>query len=269
LVLLHGFMLSHHSFFPVLPRLAAAGEVIAIDLPGHGESDRPPPAHFGYDAPAFAAVVGEVLDALELPSVLLLGHSMGGGVALALAAREPARVARLVLIAPPVYPLPIPFEGKLLLAPRVGAFLWKNVLSKADIRRVMRRDDVRDPALITEEYLDYYWARFNRAGAREASYASLTALARLTNNNADPGRVRAPTLIVWGEEDRKVPLAQGKRLQRAIAGARLDVVPVCGHIPQLERPDELLRVIEPFLAEPAAQGASTTPVPPQRVGRTA
>jgi pimeloyl-ACP methyl ester carboxylesterase len=252
LVLVHGFLLSHHSFRPVLGALAAAREVIALDLPGFGESDRPPPSGYGYDAPAFADTVAEVLEVLGVGRAALLGHSMGGGVALRLAARWPERVERLVLVSAAVYPLPMPVEAKILLAPTVGGFLWKNVASRADLRRIMRRDDVCDPSLITDEYVDYWYARFCRAGAREASYAALQHIARLSSHSHDPAGVRAPTLIVWGEEDRKIPLAHGKRLARAIAGARLEVLPACGHTPQLERPDELVRLVRQFLDEPAA-----------------
>jgi pimeloyl-ACP methyl ester carboxylesterase len=259
LVLLHGYMLSHHSFQPILSALAAEHEVIALDLPGFGESDRPPPSRYGYDLGAFAGSVDETLRALGVERAAVMGHSMGGGVALTLAARRPERVERLVLMAAAVYPLPLPVESRLFFTPMVGAFLWKNGASRADMRRVMRRDDVRDPQVITEEYVDYYWARFNRAGAREASLATLSSLSRLSNNTADPGRVRAPTLLVWGDEDKRVPLSHGKRLSRAIVGAELRVVPACGHLPHLERTDELLRQVVPFLsATPPA--AVTTPV---------
>jgi pimeloyl-ACP methyl ester carboxylesterase len=250
LVLVHGFMLSHHSFQPVVRALAAEREVIAVDLPGFGESDRPPPSSYGYDAAAFADTVTEVLERLDVGRVALLGHSMGGGVALRLAARWPERVERLVLVAAAAYPLPMSVEARILLSPTVGGFLWKNVVSRADLRRSMRRDDVRDPELVTDEYVDYWYARFCRAGAREASYAALQHISRLSNHSEEPGAVRAPTLIVWGEEDRRVPLAHGKRLQRAIAGARLEVLPACGHTPQLEQSDELVRLVREFLDEP-------------------
>ncbi|HZS35190.1 MAG TPA: alpha/beta fold hydrolase [Polyangia bacterium] len=263
LVLIHGFFVSHWYFRHVLPRLAEKHDVIALDLPGFGESDRPAPDKFNYDLPSFAGVVAEVMDALSLPRADVLGHSMGGGVALTLAARDPDRVSRLALCCATVYPIAIPAEGKLLLQPVVGPFLWRHAFRKADIKRVMIRDQVRDPRFADDEFVDYYWARLNRPGGREATYASMQAIAALADSNADPGRVTAPTLVLWADEDRIVPLAHGKRLQRAIAGAELRVVPASGHMPFLERPDEFLRQLEPFLDAPAHR-AQVAPVPSSR-----
>ncbi|MSP60159.1 MAG: alpha/beta fold hydrolase [Myxococcales bacterium] len=246
LVLLHGFLVSHWYFRPVIAPLAERFEVIALDLPGHGESDNPPPDRFGYDFPAMADLVVAALDALGVGKVRLYGHSMGGGIALTLAARHPDRVERLLLEDPAVYPLPISLEGRLALLPGIGPFLFKNVYRRSDLRKHLR-NAYRDPTLGTEELIDYFWERFNRAGARAAYYATLKYLGSLADNTGDPGRITAPTLIAWGEEDRIIPLAHGKRLARQIPGARLEVIPACGHSPHEERPDELLRVALPFL----------------------
>jgi pimeloyl-ACP methyl ester carboxylesterase len=247
LVVLHGWFCSHWYFRHVLPRLAEKREVIALDLPGFGESDRPAPEKFNYDFAGYETVVTEVMDALALPRADLLGHSMGGGVALTLAARRPDRVHRLVLCCATVYPISVPLEGKLLLQPLLGPLLFKHALRKADVRRVMIRDEVRDPRFADDEFIDYYWARLHRPGGHEATYATMQMIASLKDGNDDPGRVAAPTLVLWADEDRLVPLAHGKRLQRAIPGARLAVVPASGHMPFLERPDEFLRQLEPFL----------------------
>jgi pimeloyl-ACP methyl ester carboxylesterase len=145
--------------------------------------------------------------------------------------------------------------GRMALWPGVGPILFKKVFSKGDLRRHFR-SAYRDPAILTEELLDYFWELFERAGAREANYAILrNALAALVDNSGDPGRVQAETIIVWGEEDRLTPLAHGKRLQKQIAGARLDVIPATGHSPHEERPEELLRSVLPCLAGESAQAA--------------
>jgi pimeloyl-ACP methyl ester carboxylesterase len=251
LVLLHGLMMSHWIFRPVLAELARDREVIAIDLPGFGESDRPHPDKYRYDAPAFAATLVELFDALGLARADVLGHSLGASAALVLAARHPERVDRLVLVCPAVYPLPVYPEHQLMLS-RLGPFLWNHVMGKRELARSWRGRHVRDPAVISDELLDYVWTRLNRAGGREAAYAAALALSKLSNSSADPGRVRAPTLLIWPEEDRVVPLAHGKRLAKLIPGARLSVVPACGHDVFIERPDELMRVLAPFLSERAA-----------------
>src|SRR5207302_10413205 len=143
-------MMSHWVFRPVLAPLAGSREVIALDLPGFGESDCP--REYAYDSPAFARTVDEVLEKLGIAGAEVMGHSMGGGAALALAARHPERVSRLVLVSPAVYPLPLYLEHKLLMSP-LGPFLWKRLLFKAAFERSWRGRHVRNSSAITAEHV--------------------------------------------------------------------------------------------------------------------
>jgi pimeloyl-ACP methyl ester carboxylesterase len=266
LVLIHGWMMSHWYFRPLLDLIAAAGEreIFAVDLPGFGESDRPKPSTFAYDASAFADVVDGVMGALGLARADVLGHSMGGGVAITLAARHPERVQRLIAVAAALYPISeLTPMARLALLPVIGATLAKYGLTRRAFGAACREQSVRDGRVLDDEWVDYYWARLKRGGGQDASHACLTVMTSAAENNGDPGRVRAPTLLVWGDEDRLIPLAHGRRLQRAIAGARLEIVPASGHMPFIERPDEFLRVVRPFLAAPAAP-LTETPIPPRR-----
>src|SRR5262249_37012817 len=99
--------MSHWYFRPVIDALAKDYELYALDLPGYGESDRPSPMAFSYELGAYADLVAHVMAELELPRADVLGASMGGGVAVTLAARHPDRVQRLVAVSPAVYPLPV------------------------------------------------------------------------------------------------------------------------------------------------------------------
>ncbi len=266
LVLLHGFMMSHWYYRGLLPELSRDHRVYAIDFPGFGESDRPDPQRYGYDNPSLAGTVDEVMAKLGIGPARVIGHSMGGGAALVLAARHPERVERMVLISPAIYPLPpMPPLVKMLMSPSVGPFVWKHLFPKFEMRRQMLREHFKDPRPVTDEFVDYVWERFNRAGGTEAAYAAARALASLSNNTSDPGRVRAPTLLVWPDYDRVIPLpTHGKRLERAIAGAILRVVPDAGHCVHLERPEETLRQIMPFLADSTVKPVAETPVPAPR-----
>lgn len=264
LVLIHGWMMTHWYFRPVLDALGAEREILAVDLPGFGESDRPSPSAFGYDAAAFADVVAAALETLGVARADVLGHSMGGGVAVALAARHPERVQRLIACAAAVYRLDVADPlARLALLPVVGRHLARVGLTRHAFGRSCRAFSVRDGRCIDEEWLDYFYARLERAGGHDAAHACLLTLTAAADNTGDPGRVRAPTLLVWGDEDRLVPMTHARRLARAIAGARLEVVPASGHMPFIERPDEFLRVVRPFLAAPAAPLVET-PIPPRR-----
>jgi pimeloyl-ACP methyl ester carboxylesterase len=249
-VFLHGFMMSQFIWGETLRILDGGRRMVAIDLPGFGESDRPDPSGFAYDLPSFAKVVAEVLDTLRAPVAEFVGHSLGGAVALTLAGRSPDRVSRLALISPAILPLPLPLEGRLLLTPGLGRLLWGRLLTRAEVRRQMLRDHFRDPTPVTDDFVDYVWARLNRPGGREAAYAVIETLGALREDNPDIDAVRAPTLLIWPDEDRVVPSAIGRRLQARIANADMTIVPACGHNTPLERPVELGRLLTRFLAAP-------------------
>jgi pimeloyl-ACP methyl ester carboxylesterase len=253
-VLVHGWMVSHWGWRKVVPALTAAGhDVIALDLPGFGESDRPPPRAFRYDAVGLSDAVLGLLDVLEVPRATLVGASLGGAVSLVAAARHPDRVDGLVLVDPLVYATRMPLEAALVRVPGAGRLLFQAAATRSMIRYVMRRDIYQDASLANDDWVDYVWERVNRPGGIEAAHAAMQLA-------ADPGQVerstravRAPTLIVWGENDRLFPAHLAHRLQGEILGSEVRIIPDCGHAPGEERPEELARVLAPFLAARAGR----------------
>jgi pimeloyl-ACP methyl ester carboxylesterase len=250
LLLVHGYLVSQRSWEAVLPALAERFTVIAFDLPGHGESDRP--ASFPYTLDAFAHTTIGLLDALGIARARLCGHSFGGSVALAAAARAPERIERLVGVCPITYAIRFPLEGRLALLPVVGEHLFKRLYSRRDLRRYFRGSVYLDPALPTEEALDFYWERLNRPGGRDASYRTLQTLAHVEPAiESSPRRVRCPVRLVWGAQDRIVPRADAERLRAALpTPPELAVVEGSGHAPQEERPEAFLAAVLPFLTAP-------------------
>jgi pimeloyl-ACP methyl ester carboxylesterase len=247
LVLAHGYLVSHWEFRHVIPVLAQDHDVIAFDLPGFGESDRPDVTAYHYDAAAFVETLVGLLDALSIDRATLIGHSMGGGVALYAAARRPERVERLVVVDPLVYPWELPWMGRLALTPFLGATLFRSVANRALVRRRMKQDIYHDPSVVTDDWVDYVWERMNRPGGLEAAVAALRFVADPRAIARSVRAVRAPTLIVWGENDRLFPSTNAGRLALDIAGSETQIIPVCGHSPPEERPRALLDVLLPFL----------------------
>jgi pimeloyl-ACP methyl ester carboxylesterase len=239
--------MAHGYYAAVVDALAGERELVLIDLPGHGESARPSPWRFAYDFASFTSVLHEVLDTLALGEVDLLGHSLGGGVVLRFSA-ERKDIVRLVLVAPLAYPLPMPLEAQVLGVPALGRALWHGAVGRREFERRMRAD-LEDPELAGDAYVDWAYEHFQRAGGRAATYAAFTAASRFAD--ASFGHVRQPALVVWGEGDRLVPLAQGRRLAAELPNARLEIIPAARHTPFIERPALFVSRLKSFLGASA------------------
>jgi len=261
-ILIHGYGVSHWCWRHVIPGLAETNDVIAVDLPGFGESDRPPPSEYRYDAPAFMETILAVLDALGLERAALAGHSMGGGVALYTAARRPERVERVIAVDPLCYPYRMPPEGRLLLVPYIGPALFHTFYTRAVVRHYMRRHVYRDPEIATDDWVDYVWERINRPGGMDAAHATLRFCQDPTTIARTVRAIRSPALVIWGDEDRIFPSAFAPRLQADIPGSEVHVIKECGHAPPEEKPEVVVRAMQGFLGAPdRARRPSVVAVP--------
>jgi pimeloyl-ACP methyl ester carboxylesterase len=250
LVLVHGLLVTHHEFRGVVDPLAANRRVIALDLPGCGESDRPLPEDAdGYALPWLAARVHEALGALGVDRCDLLAHSLGGAVAVELAATVPALVRRLVLVDAVVFPMELPLPGRMALLPRLGPYLWRQLYRRSELRRHLQRV-LSTPELLDERAVDVYWDRLGRDGGREAAYAMLQQLTRLERLRERLAGLATPTLVVWGDRDVLMPVDTGERIAKLVPDAQLRVVEGCGHDVPEERPEELVALVRAFLDEP-------------------
>lgn len=247
LLLIHGLLVHHYEFTRVIAELSRERRILAPDLFGSGDSDAPAPFDAeGYSFDWHARTLAELVDRLAIDRVDVLGHSTGGTVAAGVARVLGARVRRLVLVDTVAYDLRLPLEGRVALFPRVGPALFKNVYRRAELRRYFAKV-FADAERIDERAIDLYWDRLARPGHREAAHAMLERLVDMEAVGATFEAIRAPTLVVWGEDDRIVPLEDGRRLAARIPGARLKVLPRCGHAPNEERPAELCALVRRFL----------------------
>jgi pimeloyl-ACP methyl ester carboxylesterase len=246
LVLLHGFLRSGHSFRALHAELAGERRVLVPDLPGTGDSDRPPPRDVhGYGLEWLARAVIATLEAFDLPPVDLFGHSLGGAVALVAAAEAPDRVRRVIVEDTIGASGELPLEGRIALLPRLGPWVFQQLIGRAELRRHFARA-ASHPDLVDDEAVDVYWERLGRAGGREAAYALLQAMAAAEPLRSRLPQVRAPTLVIWGERDRLLPVRGGEALAAALPAARLQVIEGCGHAPHEDRPDRVLALIREF-----------------------
>ncbi len=247
LCLLHGLFVTHYVFRKLIPELAVRRRVVALDLPGAGDSDRPSVASTGeYAVDWLAHAVLQTLDAMGIDRCDLLGHDFGGAVAVAVAAEEPARVRRLVLLDPVLIAASLPLQGALSVVPALGAEVFRRTLRRADLRRFLVQG-ASTPELVGDSDVNVYWDRLTRRGGREAAYAMLSQLPSLVALRDRLRGIEARTLVLWGDRDRLVPPEHGERLVDLLPDARLELVDGCGHNPADERPVEVARSIEDHL----------------------
>jgi pimeloyl-ACP methyl ester carboxylesterase len=235
LILVHGYLVSGRAWSRVLPALSEKFRCVIPDLPGFGESEKP--ADFNYSREGFAESILDLMAGLDAPRANLCGHSMGGAVAMTLAAEHPERVEKLAVSNSVSYPFKPPFSARLVGVPGLGPFIFKTLYNKMVFRDYFRNSVYAPGFKIDEADLDYFYRCFDRPEAREAAYRAFSAATDLTSLVPKVTRVRAPTLIVWGELDPMFPVSLAQRLSRDILGSQLHTLPGCGHAPPEEQPE--------------------------------
>ncbi|GAA3393397.1 alpha/beta fold hydrolase [Cryptosporangium minutisporangium] len=253
ILLIHGVGDSSATWSHVLPQLAEHYDVIAPDLLGHGGSDKP---RADYAVAAYACGMRDLLSVLDVERVTVIGHSLGGGVAMQFAYQFPDRCERLVLvgsggIGPEVHPL-------LRLATAPGAEHVLRLVGTPPVRAISRisapvlRRLGRLAAGRDVDYIADTYPALDDGTAREAFLRTLRAA-------VDPrGQVITmldrcylteglPTLLIWGAEDGVIPVQHAELAHEAMPGSRLEIFEGAGHFPHRTDPDRFLRVVEEFV----------------------
>jgi len=245
LMLVHGFLVDHRSWEDVAMRLADRHRIVALDLPGYGKS--PVPGNAAPDLPLFARAVAGAIRALCPGPVDLAGHSMGGGIAIAVAARHPELVRRLVAVDALSFPFRLPFKGRLPLVPGFGRLLFRRLYGRSLFLAYFRNDVMHDRRRLNLQRVEHYYRAFDPPERRDWAFRTLPLTADPRPIAALAPRVSRPTLILWGEHDRLIPRHVAESLQAAIPGSRLEWIPDSGHAPPEEQPEETARRIAGFL----------------------
>lgn len=250
-VFLHGFaasLITWHDirgFFP-----PEHFRLYLLDLKGFGFSTKPRDGHYAPEDQA--TIVTAFLEAEGLRHVVLIGHSLGGGIALLAyfqsQAEQPDLINRLVLIASAAYPQRLPCIMQWLKRPLLGWGILHLLPLRFMVRYTLEHIMVNREA-ITPARIERYLGCFNPTGI---AYVFIETCRRLipekyANLAAAIRRITVPTLIIWGRQDRIISPDLGKRLHDNIHGSRLVVIDDCGHIPHEERPHETWAAIEKFL----------------------
>jgi pimeloyl-ACP methyl ester carboxylesterase len=251
-VLIHGMVNSSRHWEEVAMRLAADYTVVAPDLIGHGDSATP---RGDYSLGAHAASIRDMLSAIGIERATIVGHSLGGGVAMQFFYQFPQRIERMVLVSSGGLGREVSPMLRTAAMPGASALLWA-----AAHPRVLgalrtggdRLDARRQGAGVVLKAIARALRPLEAPGAREAFLQTLRSVIDVRGQ-----RVSAvdrlyllrslPTLIVWGERDNTIPVKHGRAAADAIPGARFETLPRAAHFPHLEDPEGLARVLREFL----------------------
>ncbi len=255
ILLVHGFGGSTYSWRSVMPALAQHHRVVALDLYGFGYTERPRELA-RYTRRGQLRLMLDVMDALGIESAHVVGHSYGGGLVTTLAIRHPERVRSLVLVDSTAPNWSVLRRRKLAgVAPLSWLFVRGFALRPKLVRRALEHSWHED-GLVTDELVGQYTERLQIEGAVRA-YRGLTASIESAAEDPLVGlqQVRQPTLVVWGEEDRLISVADGRLAASLVSGSRFVALPGTGHVPMEEQPEAFVRMLEAFFASLAAPRA--------------
>ena len=241
-LMLHGFGASLHTWDVWAQALSATHRVIRVDLPGHGLSE-PDPAN-DYTDTRSLAMLRALLDQLGVARASIVGHSIGGRIAWTFAARHPERTDRLVLVAPDGFASPGFEYGRATEVPAVLG-LMRYVLPKA-VLRMNLEPAYADPNSLTDDVTTRYHDLMLAPGARDAMFKRLQQTV-LTDPRPMLTTITSPTLLVWGEADAMIPVANAQDYLSAVKGSRLVTFPAVGHLPQEEAAQASLAAASDFL----------------------
>lgn len=249
MILIHGFAASNLVWSKVFLEFAEAGyRVIAPDLPGYGYSAKP--RHLDYTIAKQAEMVASFLQQMEIERAVFLGSSYGAAIAATIALDHPDLVEKLVMVGAVNNNKPTRYLlMRLFGSPIIGDILSPLLVGSRRLLRIrMKRVYDRHSWVLDERRVD---ARHLPLRTRGAHRAIIRTVRRWDAERVsrEAHLLTQPTLLIWGDTDREVPLQDGERLHEAIPGSRLVVFRECGHLPHEEYPGEFVAVVKNFCAD--------------------
>lgn len=232
LLFLHGWATDSSLYSPIIKPLSATFRVITVDLPGFGQSERPKKPLKLAD---YTQTIYELISHLNLNSIVIIGHSFGGKIALDYTYTYPQRVEKLILIAPSGT------QSKKTL---------KNTILTV-IAKVGRIITTIPPfTTLANKAKNYLYTKIGQPDYLNAGELKETYLNIVKENIEEKMKqINKPTLLLWGDHDTEVPLDQVKRTEKLLQGSTLKILTQCGHFPFLEEPVEFIEEIKTFVGK--------------------
>ena len=272
LLLIHGMAGSSETWRAVIPQLAKKYRVIAPDMLGHGQSDKP---RGDYSLGAFAVWLRDLLDELGVTRATIVGQSLGGGVAMQFVYQHPDYCQRLVLISSGGLGPDVGWTLRLLSAP--GAELILPVIAPKPVLNVGNKlRSWLSAAGIQSPRGAEIWSAYSSLSDSQTRHAFLRTLRSVVDYRGQAVSAlnrlhltsELPTMAIWGDKDQIIPLDHAYAAQAARPGSRLEVLAGVGHFPHVERPTDVVDLIDDFIttttemtSEPV-DTRNTAPQPP-------
>ncbi len=249
IILIHGLGGSADIWMHNVHPLAREHRVYVPDLPGFGESDRPGPRFSPFDYTRF---LSRFMSLLHIEKASLVGQSLGGGIALHCALCFPECVDKLVLVDSAGLGREVIWTLRVMSLPLLGELSTRPTRKSVEL---FFRFAVRNQGLITNNFIEQYWRFFSARGFQTFLLRMVRTMVTIRGakqqflkpivDNLE--KIGQPALVIWGSEDRVLPLKHGRFAQQRLPNAVLEVVEGCGHLPFFERPDEFNRLVLAFL----------------------
>lgn len=243
-ILLHGYFYDSYQWSKNIDVLAQHFKIYAMDLWGFGYSTREP---MDYDYQVYADQLLKFMDTLNIQWASLVGQSMGGGTCILFCTQHRERVNKLILVASSGMPNPPTLLTRIACMPKVGEFLFG---MKGSRKGILKTNFIRDKRLLTDEYVENV-TRFHKIkGTTEALLKILRKQFwdTLFNQIHELGKMDIPILIVWGRQDKSIPVKLAEDMHRILKGSQLEILDPAGHCPNDEQPEKFNQAAIHFLS---------------------
>ncbi len=254
-VFLHGLGHDSGTWNEVMPQLARHFRVFAVDMLGCGRSDKP---RVEYNLWALATYTRHFMDALGIQRAHLVGHSLGGGIAMHIAWQYPERVNRLALVSTGGLGRDVRFALRMASLPG-SSLVLASFTSPVWLWALKRLRAGRTVAPSLREKVQM-WFRLGQADSRRAFLRILRSVCSIRGQRISAldrlYQMKHPVLLIWGERDRTIPVRHAHRAAPLLPNCQLEVLSGCKHYPPLERPEVVAALLERFLRAPEGADAA-------------
>ena len=252
ILLIHGIGEYIEYWLPSFGALAAQYRVYAVDLPGHGRTDKP--LDISYTIEGLAQFIYDFMAAIGIESIHVVGHSLGGAISTRLALRHPAAVEKLVLIGSAGLGKEIAMLLRMASLPLLGERITRPSLAGST---TVAKAIVHDPAVITDEFIELNYQMAALPGAQQAFLKALRSNGNFFGqydslygtNTRGMASFTKPVFVIWGRQDQIIPAAHADVAAMGFPNVRMHIFDNCGHCPMLEYPSEFNRLLQDFLCD--------------------